>query len=234
MLSEPLVHPARPYSVAADTTESLPFRIRFVETPQDLGNAVDIRSSAFSRHVPTLGAALREPEADDYRQDVLLLIAERKADRRVIGSMRLQPNIRRPLHVEAEITLPEAFQGRRLIEFMRLGIENGTPGRMVMAALVKAGYEICSASRIAFAFAAGRRSTSEIYRSMRFTDVFDGNPVPLSYAENKPHWIFAMPIEEADRRWRTTSHSLYDFMARTEHPDIEIDYRRVFDTFGRG
>ena len=26
-------------------------------------------------------------------------------------------------------------------------------------------------------------------------------------------------------------HSLYDFMARTEHPDIRIDYERVFAAF---
>ncbi len=175
---------------------------------------------------------MREPEADDHRSDVLVLIAERKTDRRVLGSMRLQPNLFRPLRVESETRLPEAYQDRRLIEFMRLGVENGNAGKMVMAALSKAGYEICHASRLDYIIAAGRRSTSEIYRSMQFDDVFQGRTVVLSYAENTHHSIFALPIEEADRRWRAASHALYDFMARIEHRDIRIDYGRVADAFG--
>ena len=79
--------------------------------------------------------------------------------------------------------------------------------------------------------AAGRRSTSEIYRSMQFDDIFQGQTVALSYAENAHHWIFALPVSEADLRWRTANHALYGFMARTEHKDIRIDYERVSDAF---
>ena len=161
-----------------------------------------------------------------------MLIAERKTDRRVLGSMRLQPNLFRPLRVESETRLPDVYQDRRLIEFMRLGVENGNAGKMVMAALSKAGYEICHASRFDNIIAAGRRSTSEIYRSMQFDDVFQGRTVALSYAENTHHWIFALPVEEAERRWQAANHGLYDFMARTEHRDIRIDYGRVADAFG--
>jgi hypothetical protein len=203
-----------------------------VESPQDLRNAVEIRSSAFARHIPAFGEALRYPEADDHRRDVLLLIAERKTDRKVIGSMRMQPNIHRPLRIEGETTLPKPYEGRKLIEFMRLGTENGNAGRMVMAALAKAGYEICHATRFDYIFAAGRRSTSEIYRSMRFDDVFDGGTVELSYAQNLPHSIFALPTFEADFRWRAARHALYGFMARTEHPDIRVDFSRAFEVFG--
>ena len=221
----------RPYSVPAETREVLPFRVRLVESSQDLRNAVEIRSSAFSRHIPSLGASLRDAESDDHRVDVLHLIAERKTDRRVLGSMRLHPNFHGPLRIEEATLLPEIFQGRRLIEFMRLGIQNGNAGRMVLAALVKASYEICSASAIDFALAAGRRSTTQIYRSMLFDDVFDGATVLVPYAENRPHWVSTMPVADADRRWREAGHSLYAFMARTEHPDIQIDYERVFEAF---
>ena len=180
-----------------------------------------------------MGEALRRAEVDDHRDDVLILIAERKIDRRVVGSMRLQPNFSGPLRVEGEVELPEVYKGRRLIEAMRLGVENGTSGRMVMVALVKAAYEICHASAIDFALAAGRRSMAEIFRSMRFDDVLEGGPIPISYANNVPHWILSMPIRDADRRWRTSGHGLYDFMARTEHRDIRIDYERVAEVFGR-
>jgi hypothetical protein len=175
---------------------------------------------------------LREPEADDFRADTLLLIAESKLDRRVVGSVRLQPNFKRPLRIESEAKLPEAYKGRRLVEGRRLGVENGMSGRMVMVALVKATYELCHASGIDYVVVAGRRSVAAIYRSMLFDDVFDGRAISLSYAGNLPHNVFSMPIRDADRRWRTAGHNLYDFMARTEHPDIRIDYEHVFRTFG--
>jgi N-acyl amino acid synthase FeeM len=176
---------------------------------------------------------LRQPEGDDYRPDVLILVAERKIDRQILGSMRLQPNFDAPLRIEGEVKLPEKFEGRRLIEAMRLGVENGTSGRMVMVALVKAAFEICHACAFDFALVAGRRSVAAIYRSMLFDDVLEGRTIPLSYADNVQHSVLSMPIADADRRWRESNHALYDFMARTEHRDIQIDYDRVFAVMRR-
>ena len=163
---------------------------------------------------------------------MLLLIAERKADRQVLGSVRMQSNSGQPLRIEGEASLPEVFSNRRLMEFMRLGVENGTAGRLVTAALVKAGYEVSHACKIDFVLVAGRRSVATMYRSMCFDDILEGAMVPLSYADQVPHGIFSIPIADADRRWRESDHRLYGFMARTEHPDIEIDYDRVFATIG--
>jgi hypothetical protein len=219
--------------VALTSSEQLPFRVRLVGDAQDLAKAVEIRSSAYSRHLPPVGEALRQPEGDDYRPDVLILVAERKIDRQILGSMRLQPNFDAPLRIEGEVKLPEKFDGRRLIEAMRLGVENGTSGRMVMVALVKAAFEICHACAFDFALVAGRRSVAAIYRSMLFDDVLEGRTIPLSYADNVQHSVLSMPIADADRRWRESNHALYDFMARTEHRDIQIDYDRVFAVMRR-
>ena len=223
----------RPYSAEVEGTEALPFRVRLVESAQDLENAVEIRSSAYSRHVPSVGRVLRVAEADDHRPDVLLLIAERKADKHVLGSVRMQPNRDKPLRIEGETTLPAMFDNRRLMEFMRLGIENGSSGRLVMAALVKAGYEICHGCDIEFVLVAGRRCGA-IYRSMCFDDVLQGKTVLLSYAGNfVPHGIFCIPVRDADRRCRDEIPGCTGFMAQTEHPDIEINFDRVLRTFGR-
>ena len=222
----------RPYSTAIELQENLPFRVRLAKGPQDLRKVVDIRSSAFARHLPSQGKALSTPEADDEFPEVLLLLAERKLDKRVLGSMRLQPNVRRPLRIESVTRLPKPYDGCRLIEFMRLGIENGMSGQMVVAALAKASYEICHAAKMDFIVAVGRRSTSALYRSMLFDDVLDGGTVLVPHAGNLPHSIHCLPIVEADRRWREGNHSLYNFMARTEHPDINVDYRQVFEAFG--
>jgi len=230
--SNTLIVPKRPYSVPAERRETLPFRVHLVDDAQDLAKAVEIRSSAYSRHLPRLGESLRTAESEDFRSDVLLLIAERKIDRRAIGSMRLQPNFNRPLRIEGEMSLPKAYVGRRLVETTRLGIENGISGRLVMVALVKAAYEICHACGVDYAFAAGRRSMAELFRSLCYDEL--GGPIPVSYANNVPHWIFAIPIREVDARLRAKDHSYYDFMARADHHDIQVDYERVFDTFGSG
>jgi hypothetical protein len=221
----------RPYSVSTDRRELLPFRVRLAESPQDLQGAVEIRAAAYARHIPAMGQVLREPEPDDVRPDALLLLAERKLDKAVIGSLRLQHNIDRPLRIEGELKLPVPMTGSRLVEVRRLGVGNGTSGRMVMAALIKAAYEICYAGHIDHLVFCARPAVAAMYRTMHFDDLLDGATIPLSYAGYEPHSVFALPIADADRRWRTAGFHLYDFTARIEHPDICIDYDRVRATF---
>ena len=141
--------------------------------------AVEIRAAAYARHIPTLGQALRRPEADDLRPDALLLIAESKLDGVVVGSLRLQHNFDRQLRIESELTLPEAFVGKRLVEVRRLGVGNGSTGKMVMAALVKAAYELCHASAIDYLIFCARDSVAAKYRTMHFDDVLGGKTSPF-------------------------------------------------------
>lgn len=175
---------------------------------------------------------MRLAERDDARPDVLSIFAERKIDGQPLGSVRLQSNMTEPLRIEGETALPVAYDGLRLVEFMRLGVENGIAGRMVSSALVKAGFEICHACGIDYILAAGRRSVALIYQSMGFDDVLAGRTVLLSYASHLPHGIFSIPVSDVDRRLPAKNPGLYRFMAQTHHPDIDIDYGRVFDVLG--
>ena len=45
----------------------LPFRVRIVRNDAQLEQAVRIRAEAYSRHVPTLGEVLAEPEPVDAK-----------------------------------------------------------------------------------------------------------------------------------------------------------------------
>jgi hypothetical protein len=221
----------RPYSVSPELRQLLPFRVRIASSPQDLERVVEIRSSAYARHLPAFAETLRTAEQEDHRSDVLLLIAERKLDRQPIGTMRLEPNFHGPLRIEREMTLPAAYQNCRLVETTRLGVQNGIGGTLVMAALVKAAFEICHAWGFSYGIAVGRRSMAELFGSMCF-DTVEG-PVRLSYSKNVPFWIFAIPVLEWEERLRAKHHFYFDFMARTEHPDINIDYNLVHRAFGR-
>ena len=209
---------------------SLPFRVRLVSSPQDMQKAVDIRAAAYSRHLPNLGASLRTPEAEDRRSDVLVLIAERKFDGEVVGTLRLEPNVSGPLRVESETTLPSHLQNRRLVETSRLGVQSGSNGTMVTVALVKAAFEICRACHIDYTISVGRRSMAEVFRSLCF-DVLEG-PRLLSYSTTTPFWIFFASVRDWDARLKAQSHAHFKFISQ-RHPDISIDYHSVFRAFGR-
>ena len=225
-LSTVICSPTRPYSVEADREEDLPFRIRVVTTPQDLAKAVEVRASAYARHMPTLGQSLLAPEAEDLKPDVLVLLAERKFDARPVGSLRLQSNVRRPLRLEGEAPLLQAFSKRRLIESTRLGVDLGGTSRLVTAGLIKAAFEICQSAGVDYNVTGGRRSMAQVFRSLQF-DELDGGPFPISFGNNIPHWIFVLPVREFEGRLRKAEHWYYDFMARTDHPDIDIDWAYV-------
>ena len=219
--------------MAIERRELLAVPIRLAESTQDFEGAVEIRAAAYARHIPNLGQVLRGPSLDDLRPDALLLLAESKLDEGVVGwILRLQHNIDRPLRIEGEIELPMPDEGKRLVEVRRLGVGNGISGRMVMAALFKAAYEICHAAQMStISFSApGRRlrPCTERCISMTSWKVARSDCHP----DNVPHSVFALPVRDADRRWRTTGYSLYEFAARTEHPDICVNYERVFAVFG--
>ncbi len=210
----------------------LPFRVRIASDPQDVSRAVEIRASAYSRHLPHVGEALRTAEAEDFRSDVLLLIAERKLDRRAIGTLRLEPNFTGPMRVESETTLPPQLQGRRLVETSRLGVENGNDGILVTASLVKAAFEVCRVCAVDYTISVGRRSMAEVFRSMCFDAI--AGPVHMSYAPRTPFWIFTAAVVGWEARLRAESPRYSSFMVETEHPDIDVDHNAAIAAFGRG
>ena len=216
----------RAYSVPSQKTQILPFRVRLAKTRDDLLGAVRIRSEAYRRRLPVVADSLVDPEPEDMRDDVLLLIAENKFDNTVVGSIRLVPNFTKPLKIENDVALPTALQGKRLVEFMRLGVESGAAGQMVFSALAKAAYEICFYQNIDAVLAAGRYPVELIYRRLQFDDLL-GHPIALSYADNLPHHVFYYDVRQVDEKLRASGNKLYRFMAETTHPDIAIDMEEV-------
>jgi hypothetical protein len=57
-------------------TERLPFTVRRVDTEDALWKAVRVRHAAYARHVPDFARTLSMPEACDYADDTVVLIAE--------------------------------------------------------------------------------------------------------------------------------------------------------------
>jgi hypothetical protein len=202
--------------------EFLPFTIAVVREEAQLEKAVHIRHSAYGRHVPALAATLSVAEPHDRDSGSILLLAESKLDGSSVGTMRIQTNRDKPLALEASAQLPNKFSGKRLAEATRLGVAQGSTGRVVKTALFKAFYLVCVEADIDWMVIAGRPPLDRQYQSLLFEDVYPGMLVDLKHAANIPHRILALNVKQAEATWRGARHPLFDFMVRTHHGDIDV------------
>lgn len=203
--------------------ERLPFTVRRVAGEADLKKAVGIRHAAYARHVPDFARTLAAPEAGDYDDDTIVLLAESKLDGSALGSARIQTNAYRPLKLETSVDLPDWLQGRRLAEVTRLGVAEGRIGHMVKVALMKGFFEFWLESGTEFALATGRAPIDRQYEQLMFTDVFEpGRMIPLRHVGNIPHRVMAFDVTTAEERWSAARHPLLRFVRQTSHPDIDI------------
>lgn len=227
----PFVASAADHGGPAKATERLPFTIRRVESEDSLRKAVQIRHAAYARHLPEFARTLATPEACDYEDDAVVLLAESKLDGSPLGTARIQTNLHNALHVEESVALPGWLQGRRLAEVTRLGIAEGRIGRMVKIALIKACFDYCEQHAIDFAVVTGRAPIDRQYEQLLFSDVFEGGEmIPLRHVGNIPHRVMAFEIATGEARWQAARHPLLGFFRHTRHPDIDIGPRtRVFN-----
>jgi hypothetical protein len=203
--------------------ERLPFTIRRVETEDSLKKAVGIRHAAYARHVPDFARSLSAPEACDYADDTVVLLAESKLDGSALGTARIQTNHHGGLHIEESIELPDWLRGRRLAEVTRLGVSEGRVGHVVKIALIKACFEYCEQNGIDYAVVTGRRPIDRQYEQLLFSDVLEDKAmVPLRHVGNIPHRVMAFEIATGEQRWTAARHPLLAFFRHTHHLDIDI------------
>jgi hypothetical protein len=210
-------------SAAKLASERLPFTIRRASDSEALRKAVQIRHAAYARHVPEFARSLALPEACDYDDECVVLLAEARLDGTPLGTLRIQSNDYQPLPVEDSVLLPPWLQGRRLAEVTRLGVGEGRIGRVVKLALMKALFEHCEQAGVEWMIATGRAPIDRQYEQLLFQDVFGaGEMVPLRHVGNIEHRIMAFEVATAEARWRAAGHPLIKFFRETVHPDIDI------------
>jgi hypothetical protein len=203
--------------------ERLPFTIKRVQTEEEMRKAVRVRHAAYARHVPEFARTLLLPEAADYANDTIVLLAESKLDGTALGSTRIRTNLQRPLDMEESVVLPDWLQGRRLVEATRLGVDEGRQGRLVKLALIKACFMYCQENAIDWSVATARQAVDRQYEQLTFVDVFpELGPVPLRHVGNLPHRVMAFEIDTFEERWTADNHPLLNFFFHTQHPDISI------------
>lgn len=219
----PIRAPREPAARAdSATVERLPFRIHVVQGGEALHKAVQIRHSAYARHVPELAQGLREPESVDADRDTMILLAESRFDGTPIGTIRVQSNRFRPLGVEHSVVLPARLRGQCMVEATRLAVAGGGTGRMVKAALIKALYLYCLQAGIAWVVAGARPGLDRQYEALLMDDLFPGRTVQLLHTGGIPHRIMALDVHGARARWSGAGHPLFRFMCGIRHPDIDL------------
>ncbi len=203
--------------------EILPFTVRLVRDQKDLSKAVDIRQSAYARHLPEFAETLKVPESTDAQDGVVVLLAESKLDGSALGTMRIQTNRAGPLSLEHSVDLPDWLRVRPLAEAARLGVTDGKSGRLVKTMLFKAFFQYCQQTGIEWMVITARSPIDRQYERLLFSDVYPGmGYVPVSHMNNMPHRIMSFEVATARDRWAKANHPLLDFMCNTYHADIEI------------
>jgi hypothetical protein len=203
--------------------ERLPFTVRVVRSEEDLLKAVGVRHSAYARHMPEFAESLAVPEDDDLESDNVVLIAESKLDGSALGSVRIQTNFERLLSVENSVDLPAWLQRRPLAEVRRLGVAQGSSGRLVKMILVKASFLYCERNGVEWAVLAARPPLNTGYEKLMFSDILAGETfVPLPRANNVAHHVMAFEIATGKARWTAANHPLLKFFSYTNHPDIDV------------
>ena len=220
-------------SEPAMVQEVLPFTVRLVRDEKDLSKAVDIRQSAYARHLPEFAETLRAPESTDGQDGVVVLLAESKLDGSALGTMRIQTNRSAPLSLEHSVDLPDWLRVRPLAEAARLGVTDGKSGRLVKTMLFKAFFQYCQQSGIEWMVITARSPIDRQYERLLFNDVYPGmGYVPVSHMNNMPHRIMSFEVGSAQRRWAEANHPLFDFIFRTHHPDLQLGGRPTVSVKG--
>jgi len=211
-------------SLSDPKIERLPFTVRLVENDEDLLKAVDIRHSAYARHMPVFAESLLQPEGLDTTDGVFVLLAESKLDGSPLGTCRIQTNRYQRLSVEQSVTLPSSFDGLALAEVTRLGVAQGGAGRLVKMALIKAAFMVCEREGIDWAIVAGRAPIDRQYQQLLFGDLFpEIGFIEMSHAGNVPHRVMGFEIATGNERWTDANHPLLGFFSHTRHVDIQVD-----------
>lgn len=207
------------------TEERLPFTVRLVRNNDDLNKAVEIRHSAYARHLPVFAEKLQSPEPADTEDDVVVLLAESKLDGSPIGTARIQTNQYRALSMEESVDLPLWIKSKSLADIRRLGIVQGTIGRLVKMVLIKACFQYCERNGVDWAVIAARPPLDRSYQQLMFEDILPGQTfIPVPRANNVPHRVMAFEIETGEARWTQANHPLLKFFCSTNHPDIDIGH----------
>jgi len=207
---------------AVARTETLPFRVE-IATEAQMDGVIQLRAASYGKHLPELGAKLREAEAADFELGCEVLVATSKLDGSVLGTLRTHANVVAPLPLEQSLNLPARFRHKRMVESTRLCIKGNPGSSVVRTALFKAFHSYCLAQNADWMMATGRRPVDRMYDGLLFQDVGDQNHFyPMTFTGGVPHRVMCLAPVQVQTLWTAALHPLTEFFFERNHPDIDI------------
>jgi hypothetical protein len=210
--------------LASVVREYLPFTVEHAANATMLNDAVRVRQSAYSRHLPDVAKAMDAVEKWDRAVGAVVFVARAKLDGAPLGSMRIHTNETVPLPLEQSVTLPGAFSGKLLAEATRLAVSRDSVGSVVKFALFKAYLQYCMAKRVDSMVITARNPLDRMYERLCFVDVGEkGSFLPMAHVGGILHRVMHLSVAEVEPMWNACGHPLLHFMTGIEHPDIKIE-----------
>jgi len=206
--------------------EHLPFTVKIAYNDEELEKAINIRQSAYARHVPELAELLKEPETYDFDLGSIVLLAESKLDGSALGSIRIQTNRYEKLKLESSVNLPPWLQNKTLAEAGRLGVVGNKMGRIVKTMLFKAYYLYCLQESIDWMVITARAPVDRDYDALLFKDVFpERGYIPMAHDANIASRVMALNVASVEPSWEHEHHPLFELFFRKNHLDIDLHFK---------
>lgn len=203
-------------------SEILPFKVEIASRAQMEG-VIQLRAASYGKHLPELGAKLREAEAADFEPGCEVFVATSKLDGSMLGTLRTHANQIKALPLQHSLKLPARFHGSRMVETTRLCVKGNPQSSLVRTALFKALHSYCLAQDVDWMMATGRRPVDRIYDSLYFSDVGEaGVFYPMTFTGGVPHRVMQLAPRAVQPLWHASQHSLHRFFFEAHHPDIDL------------
>jgi predicted GNAT family N-acyltransferase len=207
--------------LASVVREYLPFTVELAANATMLNDAVRVRQSAYSRHLPEVAKSMDTAETWDFNDGAVVFVARTKLDNEPLGSMRIHTNETAPLPLEQSFALPQEFSGQLLAEATRLAVMRDSAGSLAKFALFKAYLYYCFAKKVDSMVITARSPLDRMYERLCFTDVGEkGAYIPMAHVGGIPHRVMHLAVDKVEPKW-AEGHPLFNFMFKTEHPDIK-------------
>jgi hypothetical protein len=181
---------------AAPNQEHLPFKVAIANESQ-LAAAARVRAAAYGRPVPEFASKLETPEAADFEEGALVIVATRNLDGETLGSLRVHDSAAAPLPVEKSFPLPRAYEGTRILEATRMNVAKSPTQSLVRDALFKAFYQFAMAREADWMLATAARQWIEFTRdcsSRTSPSRVASSPWRMSVACPTASWCCRQPL----------------------------------------
>jgi len=201
-------------------TEALPFRVEPVSSQGTINAIAEQRSIQYSAHYGDFASSLKTPEPDDTHPDALLVAAISMEDGKILGSFRLENDSL----AEEKISIIEKYGQLKISALVsRLVVSKTKEQISVRNALFKFLHRYCFSRQVQNILVAAKPPLDKIYHRLGFKPALEfDHLIPNEWSGNHATRIMFLDTVEVVVNWHNGRHDLYDFMAKTFHPNIKI------------